>query len=147
MDSVKLPGWRKMMIKNDRRTSGCTLRQKETWLNLIWASISISQHKSALISINKHQSASISTNQHQSAQISFNQKQSETISINKHQSASISINQHKARSVSVSQHQPVSVSINQHINQHSASIIICNWLGNYTSRHKCSKLLRSVRKL
>ena len=38
-------------LKNDRRNSGCTLRQKKTWLNLIWASISLSQHQPASICI------------------------------------------------------------------------------------------------
>ena len=55
--------------KNDRRSSGGTLRQKKTWLNLIGASISINQHQSASICINRHQSASISINQNQSASI------------------------------------------------------------------------------
>ena len=47
-------------IRNDRRSSGDMLRQKNAWLNLIWVSISINQHQSAPTSINYH------INQHQS---------------------------------------------------------------------------------
>ena len=57
-------------IKIDRRSSEGTIRQKKTWLNLIWASISINQHQFASISIYQHQSAPISINQHQSTSIS-----------------------------------------------------------------------------
>ena len=83
----------------------------------------------------------LSINQHQSAFISINQHKSETFSVNQHQLASMSISQHQPVSVSIYQH------INQHINQHSASINICNWIWNYIYWHKCSKFLRSVRKL
>ena len=60
-----------MSMKNVRRSSGGTLWQKRTWLNLIQASIRIYQHRSASISINQHQSASISISQHKSASISI----------------------------------------------------------------------------
>ena len=83
----------------------------------------------------------LSINQHQSAFISINQHKSETFSVNQHQLASMSISQHQPVSVSIYQH------INQHINQHSASINICNWIWNYIYWHKCSKFLRSVRRL
>ena len=35
-----------ILYKNDRRSSGGTLWQKKTWLNLFWASISINQIQS-----------------------------------------------------------------------------------------------------
>ena len=66
----------KLIYKNDRRSSGGTLRQQKTWLNLIWASISIHQHHSALISINQHQSASITIKHNQSASVGISQHQS-----------------------------------------------------------------------
>ena len=99
---------------DDWRSSGDTLQQKKTWLNLICALISINQHQSATISINQQLSASISIYQHQSALISFNQNQSASIKINHHQSESISINQHQAQLISTSQHQSAyqSASIN-----------------------------------
>ena len=50
--------------ENYRRHSRGTLRQKKTWLNLIWASISISQ---ALASISISFSINQNINQHQSA--------------------------------------------------------------------------------
>ena len=61
--------------KNDRRSSGGTLRQKKTRLKIIWVSISIYQHQSALISTNQHQSLSFSLNHDQSSY------QSDTVNI------------------------------------------------------------------
>ena len=81
-------------FKNNQRSSGGTLRQKKTWLTLIWAPISINNHQSASISIIKHQSASISINQHR--YYWSNKHQSVPVSINQHQSASISINLHQS---------------------------------------------------
>ena len=50
--------------------------------------------------------------------------------------------------ISINQHQSVSVSNSQHRSAcQSASINICNWLCNFMYRHKCSKFLRSVRRL
>ena len=82
--SARGKDWRSGFKKIDRRSSGGTLRQKKTRLNLIWALISISQHQSATISINKQISASISTNQLQSESIGINQNQSASIRINQH---------------------------------------------------------------
>ena len=85
-------------LKNDRRNSGGTLRQKKPRLNLIWVSISIS------ISFNRHPLVSISINQHLLASISTNPYQSESISIHPNQSVSISINHDQSASVSINHH-------------------------------------------
>ena len=110
--SARGKDWRSGFKKIDRRSSGGTLRQKKTCLNLISASISISQHQSAFISIHQHQSAQIRNIQRQWASISINQHQSAPISIKHNQSASASITQHQ------SAYQPAyrsAYSINQHL--------------------------------
>ena len=61
--------WGPLLIKVTVRNSGSTLWQKNTQLNLIWASISTNQLQSESISINQNQSASSKISQHQSASI------------------------------------------------------------------------------
>ena len=74
--------------------------------------------------------------------------QTASISIYQHQSALIRINQHQSESISIDQHQSRSVSNNQQVNQHqSTSVIDLQTIYNAIYRHKCSKFLRSMRRL
>jgi hypothetical protein len=69
----------------------CSSMQRNRWVALLPAYVSIRQHTSAYVSIRQHTSAYVSIRQHTSAYVSIPQHTSAYVSIRQHTSAYVSI--------------------------------------------------------